>query len=292
MDIFSRPDYYPSPSSNVVKYREPDGFKGKRTILNADLVALVVDLSSPVDAVDYTVISDFFLIYRNFMSPMQLQHLLVMRFRWCISEIEVETSKTNRRRKIGEIALVRTFVLLRHWILNYFVQDFLVDVNLRIQLIKFLNRKLKTYPKIVRCTVLNLKKAWIHCSKRVWTNLDLDEPKIIGEDDLWVKYEIKDITELEELKKRNSQLSSYAIQGSSSPNFRNQSVLSLYKSTDVFQLPVPSAAERRKKDNRTASMILFPQDNSNVKVIDTRKPLNAWSAADSKAEHELSLIHI
>lgn len=286
MDIFSRPDYYPSPSSNVVKYREPDGFKGKRTILNADLVALVVDLSSPVDAVDYTVISDFFLIYRNFMSPMQLQHLLVMRFRWCISEIEVETSKTNRRRKIGEIALVRTFVLLRHWILNYFVQDFLVDVNLRIQLIKFLNRKLKTYPKIVRCTVLNLKKAWIHCSKRVWTNLDLDEPKIIGEDDLWVKYEIKDITELEELKKRNSQLSSYAIQGSSSPNFRNQSVLSLYKSTDVFQLPVPSAAERRKKDNRTASMILFPQDNSNVKVIDTRKPLNAWSAADSKAEHE------
>ncbi|GAV53720.1 hypothetical protein ZYGR_0AK02220 [Zygosaccharomyces rouxii] len=270
MDAFSRPDYYPTPSSNVVQYREPYGFKGKRSILNADLVALIVDLSSPTDAVDYTVISDFFLVYRNFVSPVQLQELLVSRFYWCIDEIVSGRAEKMKRRKIGEIALVRTFVLLRHWILNYFVQDFLVDVNLRLKFIKFLNIYLQDLPKIVRCTILNLKKSWIHCTKRVWTNLHLGEPRSIGEDELWIFYEIKDFTELDELKKRDSQLSTYAIQGSSSPNFRNQSVLSLYKSSDVFHLPVPSPVDKRKRDNRTASMILFPQDTSNVKNVDPR----------------------
>ncbi|GAV48808.1 hypothetical protein ZYGR_0N02130 [Zygosaccharomyces rouxii] len=288
MDVFSRPDYYPTPSSNVVRYREPDGFKGKRSVLNTDLVALIVDLSSPIDAVDYTVISDFFLVYRNFMSPLQLQELLVLRFHWCIDEIMADRAKKTRRKKIGEIALVRTFVLLRHWILNYFVQDFLVDVNLRLQFIKFLNLYLQDLPKIVRCTMLNLKKSWIHCTKKVWTNLDLNEPKSIGEDELWVFYEIKDFTELDELRKRDSQLSSYAIQGSSSPNFRNQSVLSLYKSSDVFQLPAPSPVDKKKRENRTASMILFPQDNSNVKNVDPRTPATAGTQELSPSNRSAS----
>lgn len=270
MDVFSGPDYYPAPTSNVVQYRETYGLKGKRSILNADLVALVVDLSSPIDAVDYTVISDFFLVYRNFMSPVQLEELLVSRFHWCINEIMNGRAGQFRRKKIGEIALVRTFVLLRHWILNYFVQDFLVDVNLRLQFIRFLNLNLQDLPKIVRCTMLNLKKSWIHCTKKVWTNLKLGEPRSLGEDELWAFYKIKDFTELDELKKRDSQLSTYAIQGSSSPNFRNQSVLSLYKSSEVFRLPTPSPGDKRKKDTRTASMILFPQDNSNVKNVDRK----------------------
>lgn len=270
MDVFGRPDYYPTPSDNVLRCKELDGFDRRKSILSADLPALIVDMSSPVNAVDYTVISDFFLVYRNFMSPVHLEELLISRFHWCVDEIRAGGSKTTKRRKIGEIALVRTFVLVRHWILNYFVQDFLVDVNLRVRFIKFLNANLQELPRIVRCTMLNLKKSWIHSTKKVWTKLDLDEPRSIGEDELWSFYRIKDFTELDEVKKRDSQLSSYAIQGSSSPNFRNQSVLSLYKSSDVFQLPLPSTADRRKRDNRTASMVLFPQDNSNVKNVDPR----------------------
>lgn len=259
MEAFSQKDYYPIPSENVITYtgEEPDHSK-KRRVLKADLLALIVHLSSPIDAVDYMVISDFFLIYRNFVSPMELSDLLVMRFRWCVSEIG---SEVQERRKIGEIALVRTFVLLRHWILNYFVQAFLPDESIRLRMIKFLNEPCESSPRIVRSTVINLKKAWILCSKRVWTNLSLNEPSFKQQDDKWATYEIVDYTKLDEIRKRDSRLSAYAQNGSSSPNFRNQSVLSLFKNSDVFRIP-----DTNNKASRTASMVLFPCDNSNIKT--------------------------
>lgn len=257
MECFSKPEYYPVPSEAVISYGRRDGNGGgRKQILKADLLALIVFLTSPEDAVDYTAISDFFLIYRNFISPMELSDLLILRLRWCINEV---SSPNNEKRKIGKITLVRTFVLLRHWILNYFVQNFLPDVNLRLRVIKFLNEPCESYPSIVKSIIVNLKKSWVRCSKRVWTNLLLGEPVSVGQDDRWALYEIKDYTQLEELRKRGSRLSTYAKNGSSSPNFRNQSVLSLFKESDNFKLPVEAVS-------RTASMLLFPCDNSNVKT--------------------------
>ncbi|QLQ81680.1 hypothetical protein HG537_0F04410 [Torulaspora globosa] len=259
IDCFNKPEYYPVPSDNVISYARRDGNgNGRKQVLKADLLALIVFLTSPEDAVDYTAISDFFLIYRNFISPMELSDLLILRFRWCMNEV---SSSNDERRKIGKITLVRTFVLLRHWILNYFVQNFLPDVNLRLRVIKFLNEPCESYPSIVKSVIVNLKKAWIRCSKRVWTNLTLGEPVSVGQDDRWALYEIKDYTQLEELRKRGSRLSSYAKNGSSSPNFRNQSVLSLFKESDNFKIP-----DSVEATSRTASMLLFPCDNSNVKT--------------------------
>ncbi|QLL34068.1 hypothetical protein HG536_0F03930 [Torulaspora globosa] len=259
MDCFNKPEYYPVPSETVISYARGDGNSGgRKQVLKADLLALIVFLTSPEDAVDYTAISDFFLIYRNFISPMELSDLLILRLRWCMSE---SSSPNGERRKIGKITLVRTFVLLRHWILNYYVQNFLPDVNLRLRVIKFLNEPCESYPSIVKSIIVNLKKAWVRCSRRVWTNLALDEPASVGQDDRWALYEIKDYTQLEELRKRGSRLSTYAKNGSSSPNFRNQSVLSLFKESDVFKIPDSVGAT-----SRTASMVLFPCDNSNVKT--------------------------
>lgn len=259
MEKFSRPEYYPVPSDSVISYATGDGSSNvKRQVLKADLYALIVYLSSPVDAVDYTVISDFFLIYRNFISPMELSDLLILRLRWCLSEVE---STVDERRNVGKIAIVRTFVLLRHWILNYFVQNFLPDVNLRLRVIKFLNESCDSYPRIARSIIVNLKKAWIRCSKQVWTNLALDEPLSVGQDDEWVSYQVRDYTQLEEVRKRDSRLSAYAMNGSSSPNFRNRSVLSLFKESEIFKIPDSTGGT-----TRTASMVLFPCDNSNVKT--------------------------
>lgn len=299
METFSRPDYYPTPSDNVITYNETVVSKQKKSVLKADLVALIVDLSSPVDAVDYTVISDFFLVYRNFISSMQLSDFLIMRFRWCMNEILLHDSIDTDKRKIGEIALVRTFVLLRHWILNYFVQDFLSDMNLRLRVIKFLNEPCVTHLRIIKSTTVNLKKAWIHCSKLMWTNISLDEPDFIGQDEKWLGYEIKDITQLDNIKKRDSQLSYLARQGASSPYFRNQSVLSLFKSSDIFKLP-NSGDKSLNKTQRTASMVLFPCDNSNSKteqditLEDDAVIANPdiTSGKDTFHEHERKISHL
>lgn len=284
MDVFGSEDYYPAPSDKVIMYRDALGSMKKHAVLKADLVALIVHLSSPVGEVDYNAISDLFLVYRNFISPMELSDLLIARLRWCISET---TSTIEQRKKIGKIALVRTFVLVRHWILNYFVQDFLSDVNLRLRVIKFLNEPCDVYPRIIKSTIVNLKKAWIHRTKNVWTNLSLDEPDMIGGDDEWDKYQIKDYSQLEDVRKRDSQLSFYAKQGTSSPNFRNRSVLCLFKASDNFELPKkPGNGSKKPATQRTGSMVLYPCDNSNIKnEKDDHQPLQ--HEAVSKEEESL-----
>lgn len=260
MEIFSQKDYYPTPSSNVISY-ESDCVS--KPVNSADLPALIVHLSSPLEGVDYNASADFFLIYRNFITPQDLHDLLIYRFRWCIREITTNAAKAKRRR-IGEVALVRTFVLLRHSILNYFVQDFLPNITLRLRLIEFLNDKhIEQYPKIISSCIINLKKNWVHCSKLVWENIELNEPDKL-DFDAWLHYSLKDFTQLESLHKRGSRLSIYARQSFASPDFRNQSVLSLYKTSDVFRLPEKLQSSNSSKNQRSPSMLLFPDNTSNV----------------------------
>ncbi|EJS44858.1 lte1p [Saccharomyces arboricola H-6] len=260
MEIFSQKDYYPTPSSNVISY---EGDSTPKPVNSADLPALVVHLSCPLESVDYSAFADFFLIYRNFITPQDLHDLLIYRFRWCIREITTNVADSKRRR-IGEVALVRTFVLLRHSILNYFVQDFLPSITLRLRLIEFLNDKhIAQYPKIISSCLINLKKNWVQCSKLVWENIQLSEPDKIDFDG-WLRYSLKDFTQLTNLDKRGSRLSIYARQSTTSPDFRNQSVLSLYKTSDIFRLPDNQPPLKSSKSQRTPSMLLFPDNTSNV----------------------------
>ncbi|KAG0167578.1 hypothetical protein DFQ30_005889 [Apophysomyces sp. BC1015] len=78
---------------------------------------------------DYTFMTDFFLTYRSFISPTQLCKLLILRFRWAL-----ENDEEDRR-----VVRIRTFVVMRHWLLNYFVHDFIPCRELRIVLTSFLN---------------------------------------------------------------------------------------------------------------------------------------------------------
>ncbi|KAI9247733.1 ras guanine nucleotide exchange factor domain-containing protein [Sporodiniella umbellata] len=78
---------------------------------------------------DYTFMTDFFLTYRDFIQAQDLCQLLVSRFLWALKDDE------EPRR----IVRIRTFVLFRHWLSNYFVHDFLGNYELRSILTDFLN---------------------------------------------------------------------------------------------------------------------------------------------------------
>ncbi|KAG1447346.1 hypothetical protein G6F56_009293 [Rhizopus delemar] len=73
--------------------------------------------------------TDFFLTYRDFIQAQDLCQLLVSRFIWAL--------KDNQEPR--KIVRIRTFVLLRHWLSNYFVHDFLGNFELRVILTDFLN---------------------------------------------------------------------------------------------------------------------------------------------------------
>ncbi|KAI9475383.1 MAG: ras guanine nucleotide exchange factor domain-containing protein [Benjaminiella poitrasii] len=81
---------------------------------------------------DYTFMTDFFLIYRVFMKPRQLCKFLVLRFKWSLVNNEEKRC----------VVRIRTFVVIRHWLLNYFLHDFIPDKELRTVLANFLNEML------------------------------------------------------------------------------------------------------------------------------------------------------
>ncbi|KAF0381761.1 guanine nucleotide exchange factor lte1 [Gigaspora margarita] len=74
-------------------------------------------------------LTDFFLTYRKFLTPIKLCKLLILRFDWALGGDDEE-----RR-----IVRVRTFVVIRHWLLNYFAYDFIPCYALRTTLTKYLN---------------------------------------------------------------------------------------------------------------------------------------------------------
>uniref|UniRef100_A0A8H7NL79 N-terminal Ras-GEF domain-containing protein n=1 Tax=Bionectria ochroleuca TaxID=29856 RepID=A0A8H7NL79_BIOOC len=93
---------------SIVRYTSSTG-----VVSAATPARLVAEITSP-SFLDYELISDFFLTFRAFLEPESLLQMLVARLRWA----------TGRRDEIGMIVHVRSFVALRHWILNYFVDDF------------------------------------------------------------------------------------------------------------------------------------------------------------------------
>ena len=108
---------------SVVRYSAVGG-----TITAATPPRLVAEITSPT-FVDYDLLSDFFLTFRLFLPTSHLLAMLIARLRWALA----------RDDEIGMVVRVRTFVAIRHWILNYFLDDFVVDYELRLQFCELLN---------------------------------------------------------------------------------------------------------------------------------------------------------
>lgn len=136
-------------------------------ILAATPSRLVAHITSP-SFLDYELLSDFFLTFRSFLSSRDLVAYLISRLRWAV----------NRQDDFGRIVRVRTFVALRHWILNYFVDDFVPAYRLRAyfcELVNALHKDLRAREdggggdvKIVG----ELKKCWRRTCALYWDNDD------------------------------------------------------------------------------------------------------------------------
>ncbi|KAI8065941.1 hypothetical protein BC940DRAFT_258464 [Gongronella butleri] len=117
----------PQPMTNPAPIVSSTAFvRGPKVIEAATVEKLVEKLTITLD---YTFMTDFFLTFRIFLSPLQLCKLLILRFRWGLESNEDERC----------IVRIRTFVVLRHWLLNYFVHDFTPSRHLREILTTFLN---------------------------------------------------------------------------------------------------------------------------------------------------------
>lgn len=113
---------YDDPS--VVRYCQ-----NVREITAATPARIIAQISSD-SFMDYELVSDFFLTFRSYMSTYSVLDLLLARLRWAIGRLEDD----------GRIIRVRAFAALRHWILNYFMDDFYIDRRLRIRFCDEINK--------------------------------------------------------------------------------------------------------------------------------------------------------
>lgn len=141
-------ELYDDPS--VVRYSQ-----NIREVTAATPARIVAQISSE-SFMDYELVSDFFLTFRCYMSTHTTLDLLLARLRWSI----------DRQEEDGRIIRVRTFAALRHWILNYFLDDFVNDERLRVRFCDQLNklyREVKARPNhsFSDLKVLtDLKRCW------------------------------------------------------------------------------------------------------------------------------------
>jgi hypothetical protein len=116
--------------------------------------------------VDYHLLSDFFLTYRLFMNARDLAAHLIARLRWAI----------ERGDDTGKVVRVRTFVAIRHWLLNYFADDFVPSLVFRQEFATIMN----DFTYAVRANgnpsdlkiIGELKKCWRRTCALYWDNMD------------------------------------------------------------------------------------------------------------------------
>lgn len=150
---------------SIVRYSPASG-----AVTAATPPRIVAEITSPT-FLDYELISDFFLTYRSFLEPEHLLRMLVARLRWAIA----------RHDEVGMVVRVRTFVALRHWILNYFLDDFVTDYSLRVTFCHLINTFVEELSQDessckVQLRILGeLKKCWRRVCSLHWDGPEFDE---------------------------------------------------------------------------------------------------------------------
>ena len=171
-----------------------------REISAASPARLIAQVTSK-NFLDYELLSDFFLTVRAYMSTHDLLAYLLTRFDWAINRFDDD----------GRVIRVRAFAAIRHWILNYFPYDFVVDRDLRVRFCHHLNvltqqvRRGAPHDPSDLKLIIDLKKCWNGRCAVYWDNpiieadgrndLDISPGGIVGSRDsklthpseLWAK---------------------------------------------------------------------------------------------------------
>ncbi|KAH6673208.1 hypothetical protein B0J14DRAFT_482432 [Halenospora varia] len=148
---------------SVVRYSLSGGIRA------ATPARIVAEITSPT-FVDYDLLSDFFLTFRSFLDTTDLLYMLIARLKWAL----------RRNDETGTVVRVRTFVAIRHWILNYFLDDYVVDYDLRKSFCDLLNNFVCDLPlepsrtKVPLKILGELKKCWRRVCALYWDGPEFD----------------------------------------------------------------------------------------------------------------------
>ncbi|VEU19389.1 DEKNAAC100748 [Brettanomyces naardenensis] len=221
--IFDNELLYPSPKeSEITKLK--DG-----RLMQATIESIVTYLTSP-EIIDYQFMVDFFLSFRKFIDSLPLLELLLCRLTWCLKR---SLSPDEAIATTGKLALVRTFVTLRHWLLNHFQDDFLNDKQMRelftstINEIPQHNYFVNGGDDLQAKVLVNLKKSYIVMCHIFWNTVSLDK---LAETDI-LQYTIQSYDTIP-----RSRISIIGLKQLRDPTARRSGILSMVEQTSSSSL--------------------------------------------------------
>lgn len=147
----------------------------QRLLMAATVERWVAEMTSQLNP---DLRTDFFLTYRSFLTPAALLDLLLCRFEWALQGGETPEDIAGRR-----IVRVRTSVVIRHWLLNYFQEDFVPERSLRVTLTNWLNQMGKDARLRANPTDLRLIKSLKKVVKQLKANYATVGPALVLQTD-------------------------------------------------------------------------------------------------------------
>lgn len=328
--IFESYSYFPKPSNYVMEqiniYSKNSNDIIEKKIVKSTLEGLVIHLTNPIDSVDYNNMHDFFIVYRDFMNSERLLEIILYRLKWSISKLlpinmndlkddntfninniptlnsssNLSMSNDEELIKLYAIIVIRVFVMVRHWITNYFIEDFFYNDTLFYSFVTFFDKDLvenlsplvfdnQEYKnlKIVLNCIVTLKKQWVHklneCFIDPYYENTPDSKNNNNSTNEWFKYNLSIYQNHPETKLHNSKrMSIFALKNSIDPIARNKSFLNII-GTQSIQLPnsqenkssmVPSLQNNNgaRSTSKSKQSILFPKNFNYMTIQKEEEP--------------------
>lgn len=284
--IFDNELLYPSPKeSEVVHFK--DGH-----LIHGTAEALITYLTSP-EVLNYQFLVDFFLTFRTYIDALPLLELLLCRLSWCMKKSLLSDPEQS---SVGRLILIRTFVTIRHWLLNHFQDDFVNNSVLRSLFTHTIN-ELGKHKKFIGNDHFNLqskiikdlKKNYLTLASIYWdidvsqnSNEDLLDYRISSYDDFNTsRLSAMGLNQLHDPSTRRSTLL-YMLENPSSNNILNESLKknAYINSTNIKPTPTSpspshvnhstqletflnkySGCKNKVKSKREENFVLYPKDS-------------------------------
>lgn len=224
--IFGNELLYPTPKESDIVHLNSDS-----VLVHGTIEAIITYITSP-EILDYQFLVNFFLTFRNYIPALPVLELLLCRLSWCLKK---SLSNNIEDSNVGRLSLIRTFVTIRHWLLNHFQDDFLNNLMLRKLFTSTIN-EFSINEKFIgndlnnlQCKILkDLKKNYLNLSFLFW-NFDGSEDE--KHDNDLLNYRISSYTYLD-----NSRLSSHALTQLNDPSSRRSTLLYMFENPSATNL--------------------------------------------------------
>lgn len=267
--IFENELLYPTPTESEILH-----FDDNNKLMYGTVEALITYITSP-HILNYQFLVDFFLTFRSYIQPLPLLELLLCRLSWCLKKSLDKSDK--EKALVGKLTLIRTFVTIRHWLLNHFHDDFINDSMLRTLFATTINElgKHKKYVgddchNLQLKTIRDLKKTYIALVSLYW-DVDNEMHNDLSDYDI-SSYQGLDAT----------RLSMVGLNNLNDPSTRRLSVLSMLDNTSASNplqsyLKKDSNQQYLKKDTNS---FLYPKDSLNSLNIKKQDDMSTSPSID------------